>query len=140
MNSANDSMKLEETLKYRQTKGVQKPVKWHVGEAGEEETYLESFGEPIPTEQAGTALETENEWEEVLGALNALSVGAVRVPLAGSAPDPAQRLLQRAPAGCVSPGPRGPPRRHAAPLRRVTATPSRSAFSSLDPGLSPATR
>lgn len=60
---ANDSMKLEEKLKYAQTSGIQKPLKWHVGEGGQETTYL--FTAQL-NEQSGTAFEQVIKKEEKL--------------------------------------------------------------------------
>ncbi len=50
VNIKNDTMTATETLKYKATKGVQKPVKW---EGPNPETYLESSFEKLPFEQSG---------------------------------------------------------------------------------------
>jgi len=62
---ANDSMKLTEPLKFKQKAGIQKPDKWHIGEAGEEFSYLED-NEPAPFGQVGTAFEAKVVNEEKL--------------------------------------------------------------------------
>jgi hypothetical protein len=59
----NNAMKLAEPLKFLQTKGVQKPDKWHVGEAGEEFSYLET-NLPVNFGQVGTSFEAKVTNEE----------------------------------------------------------------------------
>ena len=53
VNIKNDKMTTTETLKYKATKGVQKPVKW---EGPNPETYLESSFEDLPFEQSGQVI------------------------------------------------------------------------------------
>lgn len=54
VNVKNDAMKTEELLSFKQTRGVQEPDMWHLGEAGEETTFLES-NEPVAFGQVGVA-------------------------------------------------------------------------------------
>ena len=63
VNIKNNSMKLTEILKYKATKGVQKPVKW---EGPNPETYLESSFEKLPFEQAGQTIISKVTNEEKL--------------------------------------------------------------------------
>jgi hypothetical protein len=64
VNINNDKMAATETLKYIAKSGKQKPLKWHVGEAGEEEASLEASFNALPFEQAGFAIETTIKNEE----------------------------------------------------------------------------
>src|SRR6476660_6720027 len=56
VNIKNDAMKFEETLKYKQSSGVQKPVKW---EGPNAETFLESNFENTGYEQSGQEIESK---------------------------------------------------------------------------------
>ena len=56
VNIKNDAMKFEETLKYKQLNGVQKPVKW---EGPNPETFLESNFENTGYEQSGQEIESK---------------------------------------------------------------------------------
>ena len=66
VNIKNDKMAATETLKYIAKSGKQKPLKWHVGEVGEEEAFLEASFNEFPFEQAGFAIETTIKNEEPL--------------------------------------------------------------------------
>jgi hypothetical protein len=57
----NDAMKKEEALKFKQTKGIQEPDAWHVGEPGQETTYLELFGPVSGQSGIGFELKLKNE-------------------------------------------------------------------------------
>lgn len=56
VNIKNDAMKNTEILKYKATKGVQKPVKW---EGPNPETYLESNFQNLGYEQSGQEIESK---------------------------------------------------------------------------------
>ena len=64
VNIKNDKMIATQTLKYIAKSGKQKPLKWHVGEASEEEAFLEASFNELPFEQAGFAIETTIKNEE----------------------------------------------------------------------------
>jgi len=63
VNIKNDKMTTTETLKYKATKGVQKPVKW---EGPNPETYLESNFENLGYEQSGQTITSTVKGEEPL--------------------------------------------------------------------------
>jgi hypothetical protein len=63
VNVKNDKMTATETLKYKATKGVQKPVKW---EGPNPETYLESNFENLGYEQSGQTITSTVKGEEPL--------------------------------------------------------------------------
>jgi hypothetical protein len=63
VNIKNDKMTATETLKYKATKGVQKPVKW---EGPNPETYLESNFENLGYEQSGQVITSNVKNEEAL--------------------------------------------------------------------------
>jgi hypothetical protein len=60
----NGSMRLEETLKFKQLRGIQKPDVWHVGEPDEETTFLDLTG--AATGQSGIGFELKIKNEEKL--------------------------------------------------------------------------
>jgi hypothetical protein len=57
----NDSMRLEETLKFKQLKGIQKPDVWHVGEPDQETTFLDLVGPVSGQSGIGFELKIKNE-------------------------------------------------------------------------------
>jgi hypothetical protein len=63
VNIKNDKMTATESLKYKATKGVQKPVKW---EGPNPETYLESNFENLGYEQSGQTITSTVKGEEPL--------------------------------------------------------------------------
>jgi hypothetical protein len=63
VNIKNDKMSTTETLKYKATKGVQKPVKW---EGPNPETYLESNFENLGYEQSGQTITSTVKNEEAI--------------------------------------------------------------------------
>jgi hypothetical protein len=63
VNIKNDKMATTETLKYKATKGVQKPVKW---EGPNPETYLESNFENLGYEQSGQTITSTVKNEEAI--------------------------------------------------------------------------